>query len=221
MGDTGENTGVWFEELSTPYYAFLDGGASVDIASILGGPAPVEPKSQKALGENSASVDRFLRDKEAQAKLANTKKIAASDWQNYDAIFLPGGHGTMWDLPQSEELAKLLTDAFASHRVVAAVCHGPVGLVNAKAPDGRPLVAGRKVSAFTNSEEDAVGLTPVVPFLLETRLRELGGIFERGRDFEPYAVADGNLVTGQNPASSEQVAELVLTRLSEKGAVAA
>lgn len=215
MGDDPRPTGVWFEELSTPYYAFVDAGAEVDIASIAGGRIPVDPHSIQPAGSNPASVERFLRDKAAMAKLEGSLKIDDVSAGGYSAVFLPGGHGTMWDLPGSARLAALLSGAWAGGKVVAAVCHGPAGLVNVKDADGRPLLAGRRVSAFSNSEEAAAGLTDKVPFLLETRIRELGARYEKGADFQPFAVRDGRLVTGQNPASSEQVAELVLQAVEE------
>lgn len=214
MGDSAHPTGFWFEELATPYYAFLDGGAQVELASIQGGAAPVDPRSQKPMGDNPDTVDRFLQDKSAMAALSATMPIAAAGWETYDAIFLAGGHGTMWDLPNSQALAIVLAKAYENDRVVSAVCHGPAGLVSVRLSNGAALVRGLRLSAFTNTEEDAVGLTPVVPFLLETRLRELGARFESGPDFQPFAIADGNLITGQNPASSDHVARLVLERIS-------
>lgn len=213
MGDPAKSTGFWLEELTTPYYAFIDAGAQVDIASIAGGAAPVDPKSQKPAGENPKSVDRFLADKPAMASLSATMRVEAADWAKYDAIFLPGGHGTMWDLPNSAAFATLLAKAYENGRIVSAVCHGPAGLVSVKLSNGAALVQGLRVAAFTNVEENAVGLTNVVPFLLETRLRELGARYESGPDFQPFAIADGNLITGQNPASSEEVARLVLERV--------
>ncbi len=209
IGETGRATGVWIEELTTPYYAFVDAGAEVDLASIAGGPVPVDPGSL-AEQDRPESVARFLADEAAQQALRNSRKLEELDAAPYDAVFLPGGHGTMWDLPASSALGELLTAAFAEGKVVAAVCHGPAGLVNARDPNGAPLVSGRKVSAFTNREEEAAGLTQAVPFLLETRLRELGAVYESGPDFQPHAVRDGKLVTGQNPASSLRVAQLVL-----------
>jgi len=215
MGDDPRPTGVWFEELSSPYYAFVDAGAQVDIASIAGGKIPVDPHSLNENGGNPESVARFLKDKAAMAKLEGSYKLDGISPSSYSAVFLPGGHGTMWDLPKSNELAALLSNAWAAGKVVAAVCHGPAGLVNAKDTNGQPLVAGRRVSAFTNSEEEAAGLTQKVPFLLETRIRELGAHYERGADFQPFAVRDGNLITGQNPASSERVAQLVLEAVND------
>jgi putative intracellular protease/amidase len=214
MGDTDRKTGLWIEELTTPYYSFVDAGASVEIASIRGGTVPVEPNSQKGVGENTESVERYLKDPVAQRKIASSLGLDQVNWRDFDAVFMPGGHGTMWDLPTSAPLARLLGEAFADGRVVAAVCHGPAGLVDVTLPNGGPLVAGKRVTGFTNTEEDAVGLTSVVPFLLETRLRELGARFEGVADFQPYTVTDGNLVTGQNPASSHGVAQAVLERLN-------
>jgi putative intracellular protease/amidase len=217
MGDTGRPTGVWIEELTTPYYALADAGLQVDIASIKGGPAPIEPNSQKALGENTASVDRYLCDAVLQQKLRETSALDSIDTSQYHGLFLPGGHGTMWDYPQSATLARMVGSFLDEERVVAAVCHGPAGLVSAKLNNGQSVVAGRRVSAFTNSEEEAVGLTGVVPFLLETRLRELGADFVKTDDFQPFAVADGALITGQNPASAERVAALVLKHFNLEG----
>lgn len=214
MGDTGEATGVWFEELSTPYFAFIDDGASVAIASITGGPAPIDPRSIKPRGENEASVDRFLGDEAASKALTETRPLSAIDISEYDAVFLPGGHGTMWDLPESAELAALLGRAWAEGKVVAAVCHGPAGLVSVKDETGAPLVSGRRVTGFSDSEERAAGLDEAVPFLLESRLRELGGRYENVADFQPFAIADGRLVTGQNPASSALTAKLTLQALN-------
>lgn len=210
MGDDGAPTGVWFEELATPYYAFIDAGAEVEIASVAGGRIPIDPKSLQETGENPASVERFRNDRDAMDKIEHAKTLDDVAATDYAAVFLPGGHGTMWDLPRSRALSDLLTSAWGDGKVVGAVCHGPAGLMGAKDADGRPLVAGRRVSAFTNSEEEAVGLTKVVPFALETRLRELGAVYESGPDFAPHAVRDGSLVTGQNPASSEATANLVL-----------
>ncbi|MDH0127167.1 type 1 glutamine amidotransferase domain-containing protein [Brucella intermedia GD04153] len=214
MGETDNSTGLWFEELATPYYAFVDAGASVTLASIRGGPAPIDPRSVKARGENEASVDRFLLDETASKALDATLPLSAIDISEYDAVFLPGGHGTMWDLPESAELAGLLGKAWADGKVVAAVCHGPAGLVNVKDETGAPLVSGRRVTGFSDSEERAAGLVEAVPFLLETRLRELGGRYESIAEFQPFAIADGRLVTGQNPASSSLTAKLTLEALA-------
>lgn len=215
MGDTQEPTGVWLEELSTPYYQLIDAGFQVDVGSIKGGKIPVDPRSQQPQGENADSVERMLEDFEAMHKITHSTAIEAIDFSAYDVLFLPGGHGTMWDLPGSERLASVIPAMLENGKVVSAVCHGPVGLVSAKYTNGTPVVAGKRVTGFTNAEESAVGLTEVVPYLLESKLRELGAAYESGPDFEPFAVRDGNLITGQNPVSSEAVAELVIQALGE------
>lgn len=214
LGDTDKATGLWIEELTTPYYAFVDAGASVTVASMAGGAVPIDPGSQKAEGENPPSVERFRADEMAQKAIAHTPALKDVDASAYDAVFLPGGHGTMWDLPKSDLLAKVVSQTLADGRVMAAVCHGPAGLVAARTEAGEPVVKGRKMTAFTDSEESAVGLTETVPFLLESKLRELGAEIHTVGDFEAYAVADGNLITGQNPASSEQVAQKVLSAIT-------
>lgn len=213
MGDSDRPTGVWFEELSTPYYHFLDAGFGVDLASPKGGPIPVDPHSKE---DGAASVQLFLADAQAMAALNASRSLTQIDSANYVAIFLPGGHGTMWDLPDNGTLASLLGNAWEQGKVVAAVCHGPAGLLGAVDGQGKPLIAGRRVSAFSNEEEDAAGLTAAMPFLLETRVRELGGLYEGAAKFEPYAVRDGRLVTGQNPMSSERVAQLTLEAIAEQ-----
>jgi len=210
IGDTGRSTGLYFEELATPYYAFLDAGFQVEIASIAGGTPPIDPTS---LDSPPESVRRFQDDETAMAALNGTRPIAALDPTGYAAVFLPGGHGTMWDLPGNDALKRLVGTLFDSGRIVSAVCHGPAGLVQVSQADGRPLVAGRRVSAFTDAEEQAVGLVEAMPFLLETMLREQGAQFENGPNFQPHAVRDGNLVTGQNPQSSAMVAQEVIAAL--------
>ena len=210
-----EPTGVWLEELTTPYYTFTDAGAAVTVASIAGGPIPVDARSLAAPGENEASVERYLADQELQSAVAKSLAFANLDAYGYDALFLPGGHGTMFDHPGNAELARIVERFDASGRIVAAVCHGPAGLVSARKADGRPFVAGRKVAAFTDSEERAVGLDDEMPFLLETRMRELGADFQLAENFAPFAVRDRNLVTGQNPASARPVAALVMEALAE------
>jgi putative intracellular protease/amidase len=217
MGAGGAPTGVWFEEVATPYYAFVDAGVDVDIASVAGGRIPIDPHSLQAPGKNPPSVERFLNDKAAMAKIEQARKIDEVTADGHAAVFLPGGHGTMWDLPHSQPLAELLSAAWRSGKVVAAVCHGPAGLLGARDEAGRPLVAGRRVSAFSNTEEVAAGLSTTVPFALESRLRELGARYESGPDFQSYAIRDGRLVTGQNPASSEAVARLTLEAVRAAG----
>ena len=179
-----EPTGVWLEELTTPYYAFRDAGAEVTLASIKGGAIPVDQRSVNADGENDASVERYLKDEALKAEVASTPVFTRIDPAGYDALFLPGGHGTMFDYPVSDELARLVERFDREGKIVAAVCHGPAGLVSAKKADGTPLVAGRRVAGFTDSEERAVGLDQAVPFLLETRLKELGGKHEGRYDVD-------------------------------------
>jgi putative intracellular protease/amidase len=218
LGDTGQPTGLWLEELATPYYALADSGAELTLASIKGGAIPIDPKSREPEGGIPASIERFLADSKAVAAARGTQALGQINAADHDAIFLPGGHGTMWDLPTSGALARAVGGALEAGRIVAAVCHGPAGLVSAKTDGGRPVVEGKHVSCFTDSEERAVGLDGVVPFLLETRLRALGATIEKAPDFQPFAVRDANLITGQNPASSEKVAALVLEALRERGA---
>lgn len=213
LGATGEQTGLWFEELTTPYYTFIDAGAQVDIVSVAGGKIPIDPHSIDTKGKNPPSVERFLQDPAAMDKIEHSEKVDNISPDAYRAVFLPGGHGTMWDTATSPVVAKLLTTAWAKGKIVSAVCHGPAGLVNVQDVNGQPLVAGRTVSAFTDSEEAAAGKTSIVPFLLESRIRQLGAKYVKGPDFQPFAVADGHLITGQNPASSEKVAKLVLQAL--------
>jgi putative intracellular protease/amidase len=215
MGDDPRPTGVWFEELTTPYYAFIDAGVHVDIASIAGGKIPIDPHSLAVAGKNPPSVERFLKDPVAMRKIEASMRIDGMTTNSYAAIFLPGGHGTMWDLPASTHLADLLSAAWTDGKVVSAVCHGPAGLLKVKDTTGQPLVAGRRVAAFTNSEEMAAGLSDKVPFLLESRFRGLGARYESGPDFQPFAIRDGKLVTGQNPASSIDVAHLVLQAIED------
>lgn len=200
MGDAGKPTGAWFEEVATPYYAFVDAGAQVDVASIQGGRVPIDPRSVKPRGENEVSVDRFLGDATASRKIEYSMKIENVSAAGYDVVFLPGGHGTMWDLPNSTALARVVSQAWRDGKVVAAVCHGPAGLVGATDEGGKPIVAGRRVSAFTNAEEQAAGLTDVVPFLLETRLRELGARFEGGGRLS--ALCGRRRPAGHRPESS-------------------
>ena len=221
LGETAERTGIWTEELAAPYYLLIDAGVHVDLASTRGGKAPLDPGSVKVSSTNPASVERFVRDPDAIRLIATTRNVEAVDFVAYDAVFFPGGNGTMWDLPGNAAIADKLGTFFDSGRVVAAVCHGAAGLVSARSKQGRPIVKGRRISAFTDAEELATGLTRVVPFLLESRLRGLGGRFARARNFQPFAVRDRNLITGQNPMSSDLVARHLLEALWSGAAVAA
>ena len=210
LGDSGTPTGFWLEELAAPYYALLEAGATIEIASPLGGKPPADPKS----ASDAPIVKRFLGDETATAKLGATKTVEEAAKSRFDAYFVVGGHGVMWDLATNDVLARLLGKAHDDGRVVAAVCHGPAALSQVKDAAGAPIVKGRRVAGFSNEEEDAVGLTGVVPFALETRLRDLGGRYERGPKWDSLAVRDGKLGTGQNPAWSVAVAELVIEALT-------
>jgi putative intracellular protease/amidase len=221
MGDTGKATGVWAEELAVPYFAFIDRGAAVDIASPLGGVIPIDPTSVKAAGSNPPIIERFLADTKLQALLANTRAARDVDAATYDAVFFPGGHGTMWDLPGDAGVTRAVEAAFAANKLIASVCHGAAGLVSARRPDGKPVVHGARVNSFTDAEEAAVGLTAVVPFALETRLRDLGAAFEGAPMWQAFAVRDGQFVTGQNPQSSALVAEGLLAALGLDAVLAA
>lgn len=211
LGTSGQKTGFWLEELAAPYNTFVRAGANVEIASPLGGRPPVDPKSEAV---DSPEVKAFAADPEAQRKLANTTALSQVQG-DYDAIFVAGGHGAVWDLSRDERLQGLLAASFDRGKVVAAVCHGPAALVGVRLKSGQLLVAGRRVAGFSDEEEKVVGLDRTVPFLLESKLKELGGKYERGPMWAPFAVTDGTLVTGQNPASSHKVAEQVLAALEK------
>jgi len=213
LGDTGKSTGVWYEELAAPYYALLDAGHEVKLVTIGGKAIPIDPGSDVTGDDAPASVTRFRTDADAMARLEAPGRIEDEDVTVYDALYIPGGHGAMFDLAESDLVAKAIGRAWDAGKVVASVCHGPAAFAKVVDANGDPIVKGRKVSAFTDSEEHAVGLVEAVPFLLETRLRELGAEFESVDDWQPYAVADGQLVTGQNPASSEAAAQKVLALL--------
>jgi len=215
LGATGRKTGLWLEELAAPWYAVQDAGHLPSLASPKGGRVPVDPRSEQA-EQRPSSVERFLNDPEAMYRLDNATPLTDIRWQEFEAIFLPGGHGVMWDLPDNAQLAQILNAAADAGRIIAAVCHGPAGLVNACRLDGQPLVSQRRLACFTDSEEAAAGLTDTVPFLLASRLKSLGALLSAGPDFQPYAVRDGNLITGQNPASSEAAARLLVTALAEQ-----
>jgi putative intracellular protease/amidase len=215
LGNTGQPTGFWLEEFAAPYYVLKDAGADITIASPKGGQPPVDPKSDDPKNETPA-MKRFRKDPEAQRALANTAKLSTVSADDYDAVFYPGGHGPLWDLAEDRDSIALIERLYAEGKPVAAVCHGPAVLRRAKAPDGTPLVTGRSVTGFTNSEEAAVGLTNVVPFLVEDALRANGGKFSKAADWADYAVVDGNLITGQNPASSESTARALLKQLEAR-----
>jgi putative intracellular protease/amidase len=213
LGDTGEKTGFWLEEFAAPYYVFKDAGADITLASPKGGQPPLDPKSDAPDAQTDATK-RFRADAEASAALATTHKLADIDVAGYDAVFYPGGHGPLWDLANSAHSIALIEDALAADKPVGLVCHAPAALKNVRASDGSPIVSGRKVTGFTNGEEAAVGLTDVVPFLVEDMLQANGGDYSKGADFAPYTVQDGMLITGQNPASSEEAAKMVIAALA-------
>ncbi|CAK9857923.1 unnamed protein product [Sphagnum jensenii] len=211
LGTSDEPTGLWIEELAAPYFIFKEAGAHVDVASIKGGRVPIDPNS---LGDGAVTehVKRYHEDLELKNALEKSKSIKEFTGK-YDAVFVPGGHGIVYDGPNDKNLIAFVEKIWSEGGVVGSVCHGPAALVNVHAPNGEPIVKGRKVAGFSNSEEEAVGKTKYVPFLLEDKLKELGGLYERGPDWQPFAVADGKLVLGQNPASSAEVAKLVLAAI--------
>jgi putative intracellular protease/amidase len=209
LGNTGKKTGFWLEEFAAPYYVFKDAGADVTLASPAGGQPPLDPKSDLPDFQTEQTA-RFKQDPGAQKALANTTKLAEIDAADFDLVFYPGGHGPLWDLAESKASIALIEAFERSGKLVGFVCHAPGVLRHVKAADGSPLVKGRRVTGFTNSEEAAVELTDIVPFLVEDELTALGGKFEKGADWAPYQVTDGRLFTGQNPASSEAVAKELL-----------
>lgn len=212
LGDTGHKTGFWLEEFVAPYYVFLDAGISVVLASPLGGQPPLDPVSDEPDAQ-TRDTERFRSDLVAQQALAHTQRLDTIDASEFDAVFYPGGHGPLWDLAESADSIQLIETLFANGKPVGAVCHAPGVLRHTKKPDGTPIVAGKRVTGFTNSEEAAVGLTNVVPFLVEDELKKLGGQFEHTDNWGVYVLTDGHLVTGQNPASSAAAAEELLKLL--------
>jgi len=215
LGNTGKKTGLWLEEFAAPWYVFQEAGAEVTLASPKGGQPPLDPKSD-AEDAQTDSTRRFQGDEQAKAALANTLPLGEIDPYNFDAVFYPGGHGPLWDLAEDKDSITVLEAFYAANKPVAAVCHAPGVFKNVKAADGHPVVKGKRVTGFTNSEEAAVGLTDVVPFLVEDMLKERGGEYSKGADWSSYVVEDGHLITGQNPASSEATAKALLKRLGDE-----
>lgn len=211
LGDTGKKTGFWLEEFAAPYYAFIDAGVNVTLASPAGGQPPLDPSSDT---EDTQTKDtkRFKEDAKAQEHLANTEKLADMKADDFDSVFYPGGHGPLWDLAVDKNSINLIETIVKQDKPVAFVCHSPAALKNVKI-DGEYLVKGKTVTGFTNSEEDAVGLTDVVPFLVEDALKANGGNYEKAADWESFVVEDGLLITGQNPASSEEAAKRLIDKL--------
>ncbi len=216
LGNTGQKTGFWIEEFAAPYYVLADAGAIITVASPAGGQPPVDPKSEAADAQTPATK-RFYKDIEVIDKVAYSLKLSDINPKDYDAVFYPGGHGPLWDLANDNTSIKLIEDFYNTQKPVAFVCHAPAVLINVKAENGHPLVKGKKVTGFSDTEEAAVGLTKVVPFLLEEELKKLGAHYSKGADWESFTQQDGLLITGQNPASSESVAKLLLkTLIGEK-----
>ncbi len=213
LGETGRKTGFWLEEFAAPYYVFRDAGAEITLASPKGGQPPLDPKSDEADAQTPAT-ERFKTDTDAQAVLASTHQLADIVVSSYDAVFYPGGHGPLWDLADDAHSISIIEQAIGSGKPVAAVCHAPGVLKNVKDANGKPLVSGKQVTGFTNSEEEAVGLTDIVPFLVENMLKESGGIYVKGADWSEFVLEDGLLITGQNPASSEKAAQMLLQKLA-------
>ncbi|MBS6035218.1 MULTISPECIES: type 1 glutamine amidotransferase domain-containing protein [Pantoea] len=213
LGNTGKKTGFWLEEFAAPYYAFTDAGVEVTLASPKGGQPPLDPKSDEP-GSQTEQTRRFHGDQETQAVLAATVRLDSVSQDAFDAVFYPGGHGPLWDLANDKNSIALIEQTLQAGKPVALVCHAPGVLRDVKSADGEPLVKGKKVTGFTNTEEEGVGLTNVVPFLVEDVLKQNGGIYSRGDDWQSYAVQDGLLITGQNPGSSVETAKLLMTQLS-------
>ena len=213
LGASGKKTGFWLEEFAAPYYAFKDAGANVTLASPLGGQPPLDPRSDTP-NFQTEDTHRFRFDRVAEANLASTVKLSGVSADRHDAVFYVGGHGVMWDVAEDAASIALIEAMFAANKPVSAVCHGSAVFRHAKAPDGTPLVRGKKVAGFANTEEAAVGLTEVVPYLVEDMLKQNGGIYSKADNFQSHVITDGHLVTGQNPASSKGVAAAVVTLLS-------
>jgi putative intracellular protease/amidase len=212
LGNTGEKTGFWVEEFAAPYYALKDAGAEITLASPKGGQPPIDPKSTEPTTQTEATV-RFYKDAELQQLLAKTNKLSEVHAKGFDAVFYPGGHGPLWDLSNNPDSISLIEDFWKSKKPVAAVCHAPSVLLNVKDEHGYPLVKGKKVTSFTDTEEEASKLTNVVPFLVEDELKKKGAIYSRKENWASYVVKDGLLITGQNPASSHEVAIQLLAAL--------
>jgi putative intracellular protease/amidase len=212
LGNTGRKTGFWLEELAAPYYAFLEAGADIVLASPKGGQPPLDPKSNEPANQTDLTR-RFEADAKAMAQLAATVRLDSVSQADFDTVFYPGGHGPLWDLAEDKNSIALIESFLAAGKPIALVCHAPGVLRHVKTSDGRPLVEGKKVTGFTNTEEEGVGLTQVVPFLVEDELKAKGGIYSKDVDWAPYVVTDGLLTTGQNPASSGPAAKVLLEQL--------
>ena len=214
LGNTGKKTGFWIEEFAAPYYVLADAGAEITLASPKGGQPPIDPKSDEPDAQTDATK-RFKADSGLKEKLSRTVKLAEINEIDFDAVFYPGGHGPLWDLANDEKSINLIQDFLNADKPVALVCHAPGALIKVKRADGEPLVKGKEVTGFSNSEEDTVQLTDVVPFLLEDEIKKLGGKYTKGPDWGSYVKKDGLLITGQNPASSEEAAKVLLALLKK------
>jgi putative intracellular protease/amidase len=213
LGNTGKKTGFWLEELAAPYYAFHDAGAEITLASPKGGQPPLDPKSDEPDSQTKAT-ERFKKDSIAQHALGTTRILSQVVASDFDAVFYPGGHGPLWDLAEDRQSIALIESAYAAGKPVALVCHAPGVLRNVKTADGSPLVKGKQVTGFSDTEEEAVQLSKVVPFLVEDELKRLGGLYAKGPDWSSFVKVDGNLITGQNPASSVEAAQEELAMLA-------
>ncbi|MFY0256248.1 type 1 glutamine amidotransferase domain-containing protein [Chitinophaga sp. 30R24] len=214
LGNTGHKTGFWLEEFAAPYYTLADAGAEITIATPKGGQPPIDPKSE--LQEfQTAATNRYIRDEALQRKLANTVKLNEVAADDYDAVFYPGGHGPLWDLVNNPCSIALIETFYRQHKPIAFVCHATAALIKVMdSTSGEPLVKGKEVTGFSNSEEEAIQYTNVVPFLLENELKKLGGFYSKAANWHSYALKDGLLITGQNPASSKEVAKILIETLA-------
>jgi putative intracellular protease/amidase len=212
LGDTGKKTGFWLEEFAAPYYVLLDAGAKITLASPAGGQPPLDPQSDVPDAQTEAT-QRFKKDEAAQKALGKTTKLAEIDADGFDAIFFPGGHGPLWDLAENADSQRIIETFITKNRPLAAVCHAPAIFKHTKGSAGKSLISGRRVTGFANTEEEGVGLTKIVPFLVEDMLEANGGLYEKGPDWGSYVVVDGKLITGQNPASSKAAAKELLKLL--------
>lgn len=213
LGNTGEKTGFWLEEFAAPYFVLKDAGVDIVLASPKGGQPPLDPKSDQPDFQTD-DTHRFANDTDAQKQLANTVALETVDAEDFDAVFYPGGHGPLWDLTDNADSLRLIETLYAAGKPVASVCHAPTVLINAKDKSGRYLVENKNITAFSNSEEDGVGLSQVVPFLLEDALKQRGAVYHKGEDWASFVQVDGQLITGQNPASSAETAKALLQLLA-------
>jgi putative intracellular protease/amidase len=215
LGDTGKKTGLWIEEFAAPYYYLTDLGVKVDIVSPKGGLPPIDPKSTSPDFQTDATK-RYFSDAKTQRKFSKTRKLSKVNHDDYDAVFYPGGHGPLWDLSKDTNSIQLIESFYNNNKPIAFVCHAPAALQHVKDKSGQPLVKGKKVAGFTNSEEVAVGLTDVVPFLIEDMLKQNGAIYKKGADWSSFAISDGLLISGQNPQSSLLVAQKLVKQIQKK-----